>query len=311
MAASCRAGITHSSETIISGYITCLLGAKSCETRYSSLLAYRGDLHAYLAFAGDPEAALKPASLARWRTHLAQQTRLAPSTINRHLAGVKRVMHECAVQGYVAPDTAEAFARVAGVPAKALKDRLKVPTRLTPAQMRILCDAPDRSTLRGWRDRALLATLASSGCRVSEVVRLTPVQIRSVAGSFFLEVLGKNQTAPRLAPLSHEAVAAIEAWLARRPVASAYVFTSVPGAGTRCTARPLDRSAAWRIVQRYARVVGLTHVSPHTFRRFIGTELAKKDIRQAQKALGHSRIETTARHYVLDDLVGGLTDGLY
>ena len=52
-------------------------------------------------------------------------------------------------------------------------------------------------------------------------------------------------------------------------------------------------------------------MKPHDFRRFVGTELAKRDIRQAQKALGHKRIETTARHYVLDELAGGLTDGLY
>jgi hypothetical protein len=43
----------------------------------------------------------------------------------------------------------------------------------------------------------------------------------------------------------------------------------------------------------------------------VGTELAKRDIRQAQKALGHIRIETTAKHYVLDELEVGLTDGLY
>jgi hypothetical protein len=30
-----------------------------------------------------------------------------------------------------------------------------------------------------------------------------------------------------------------------------------------------------------------------------------------QKALGHTRIETTAKHYVLDELEVGLTDGLY
>ena len=57
--------------------------------------------------------------------------------------------------------------------------------------------------------------------------------------------------------------------------------------------------------------MGLEHISPHSFRRFVGTELAKRDIRQAQKALGHARIETTARHYVLDELAGGLTEGLY
>ncbi len=43
----------------------------------------------------------------------------------------------------------------------------------------------------------------------------------------------------------------------------------------------------------------------------MGTQLAKQDIRKAQKALGHKNIETTARHYVLDELEVGLTDDLY
>src|SRR5262245_9041985 len=49
----------------------------------------------------------------------------------------------------------------------------------SPMQMRLLCESPDCSTLVGWRDRALLATLASSGCRVSEVVTLTLGQLQS------------------------------------------------------------------------------------------------------------------------------------
>jgi hypothetical protein len=49
----------------------------------------------------------------------------------------------------------------------------------------------------------------------------------------------------------------------------------------------------------------------HSFRRFVGTQLARKDIRKAQKALGHNRIDTTANHYVLDELEEGLTDDLY
>jgi integrase len=278
----------------------------------NSLRAYQQDLAGYLRFCGDePLQALDAAMLARWRTSLAQSTRLSPSTINRHLAGVKRVVQEAAAQGYVDVPTAEAFRRVSGVPMKAMKERLKVPTRMTPSHMRQICEAPGRATLRGWRDRALLLMLASSGCRVSEVVTLQPGQLVNREGSFFLEVVGKNHTTVRLAPLAHEAYAAVQAWLARRPVESPYVFTSLPGTGTRSTPRPLDRSAAWRIVARYASHVGLRHVSPHSFRRFVGTELAKKDIRQAQKALGHARIETTARHYVLDELAGGLTDGLF
>jgi len=279
----------------------------------ASIRGYQHDLAAYLRFCDDPQTAQEAASLARWRTHLAQDTPLSPHTINRRLAAVKRLVREAAVQGYLDPATAEAFRQVAGVQVKALKERLKTTarTRITPGQMRQLCEAPNRLTVLGWRDRALLHTLATSGCRISEVVTLTTPQVLSREGSFFLEVLGKNQTERRLTPLSHEAYASIEAWLARRPVDSPYVFTSFAGKGHRPTARPMHLSAAWRAVQRYAERAGLTHVKPHDFRRFVGTELARRDIRLAQKALGHKRIETTARHYVLDELAGGLTDGLY
>jgi site-specific recombinase XerD len=278
----------------------------------NSLLAYRSDLHAYLAFCDAPETALEASSLARWRVHMAQDARLAASTINRRLAAVKRVVQEAAAQGYLAASTAEAFRRVRGVPSTVLTDRLRVRARITPGQMRLLCEAPDLATLPGWRDRALLATLAGSGCRISEVVTLTTQQMRITPGHCFLEVRGKNQVTARLAPLSQEAYRLIEAWLARRPVASPYVFTAFAGKGARPIPRPLHRSSAWRIVASYARGLGFHDVSPHAFRRFTGTEIAaRKDIRQAQKALGHARIETTARHYVLDELVGGLTDGLY
>jgi hypothetical protein len=43
----------------------------------------------------------------------------------------------------------------------------------------------------------------------------------------------------------------------------------------------------------------------------VGTQRAKRDSRKAQKALGHKRIDTTAQHYVLDELEEGLTDNLY
>jgi len=279
----------------------------------SSLRKYHQAQRAYLAFCDTPTQALQAVTLARWRTHLAQNTLLSPHTINRLLAAVKRLVHEAAAQGYVDGATAAAFARVAGVKPQALKHRLKATarTRLLPWHMRRLCDAPDPQTLRGRRDRALLATLASSGCRVSEVVTLTAAQVTARTGRFVLQVLGKNQTAPREAPLSQEAYMLIEAWLARRPVESAYLFTSFAGRGPRATAKPMSPTAVWQAVQHYAAVGGLQHVKPHDFRRFVGTELAKRDIRQAQKALGHARIETTAKHYVLDELEVGLTDGLY
>jgi integrase len=160
-------------------------------------------------------------TLRRWRTHLVVDTTLSPHTINRMLAAVRRVMREGAVHGLVARAVAEAFGQVEGVSVVALRHRLKAQARvrITPAQMRQLCEAPSAGTLLGVRDRALLLTLATSGCRISEVVTLTPAQVTPRDGSYFLQVLGKRQHTPREAPLAQEAAAAIQAWLAQRGAA--------------------------------------------------------------------------------------------
>jgi site-specific recombinase XerD len=160
----------------------------------ASLIGYGRDLAAYARFCTPTAAPLQAHSLVAWRTSLAQHTRVSPHTINRRIAAVKRLVAEAALVGQVDRATAEAFARTTGVKVPALKARLKptTRTRITPGQMRRLCDAPSTARLISWRDRAVLHTLASSGCRVSEVVSLTSAQILTRQGSFFVAVLGKN-----------------------------------------------------------------------------------------------------------------------
>jgi integrase len=279
----------------------------------SSLRIYAHDMRAYLAYAGTPAAALDPATLARWRTHLTSASTLSPHTINRMLSVVKRLVREASAQGYVAQALAEAFDDIAGVKVAALKTRTKqdAPTRIEPTAMRRLCDAPDPTTLRGSRDRALLATLASSGLQVSQLASLTSAQILDRGTGYLLRVRGKHDTDYREAPLSQEAYRRITIWLDRRPLPSAYLFTSFAGRGQRATAAPLSGVAIWRIVQSYARLVGLNRITPQDFRRFVGTQLAVRDIRQAQQVLGHTCIGTTTRHTILDALEPGLTDDLY
>ena len=279
----------------------------------SSIAMYRRDFAAYLQFAGSPSAALDPATLARWRAVLAEGTDLSPHTINRMLSAVKRLLKEAAAQGYASHEAAQAFAKIAGVKAAALKTRTKTHgrTRITPEAMRRMCSAPDVSTLVGMRDAALLATMASSGLRVAEVASLTIGQILPKGHGFLLSVRGKNDLEFREAPLSREAHGLIMTWIGHRPTLSPHLFTSFAGRGQRASGAPLSAVAVWRIVQRYAEACDLAHIKPHDFRRFVGTRLAAKDIRKAQKALGHKRIDTTAQHYVLDELEVGLTDDLY
>ncbi len=129
----------------------------------SSIAEYRKDAAAYGAWcAAQGVVPLLATSLAQYRTWLANTTAQSPATINRALAAVKRLVKEGAAQGHLDADTAARFASVAGVKAKALRDRQRpnARTRITPADMRCLADVPDRATLKGQRDAALLAVLA-------------------------------------------------------------------------------------------------------------------------------------------------------
>lgn len=281
----------------------------------SSIAEYRKSVAAYLAWCqatgGHPLAA---ASLAQWRTHQAQTTTHSAATINRHLAAIKRLVAEGTEQGYIPADIAGQFARLRGVQAKALKDRQRpnARTRIEPKQMRALADAPDRTTLKGTRDAALIAVLAGSGLRAGEAARLTLGAMRRKDDGWVLDILGKGKSKTQEAPLTPEAHDLIMEWIAVRPVESTYVFTAFRGRGdSRALAAPMSATSIWRTVQEYAIRCKLEHIKPHDLRRFLGTELAKKNIRDAQLALRHDRIETTARHYILDELKAGVSDNLY
>ena len=284
----------------------------------SSMAMYARDFAAYLAFAGSREAALHASTLARWRTWLTTQTTMSPNTINRMLAATKRLMKEAALQGYITHEQAKAFANVAGVKVAALKTRVKVNarTRIEPEGMRAITNAAEMERLIGLRNAALLHTLASSGLRVSEVTTLKRDQIVRRYSGYVVRVMGKNETEYTDTNLSSEAYEAIQMWVSARQVESNYIFTRFDGRGkgrqgSRASALPLSRKSVWQIVRQHAEEAGLDQVKTHDLRRFVGTQLAKIDIRKAQKTLRHKRIETTAKHYVLDDIEIGITDHLY
>ena len=282
--------------------------------RESSLYIYQLGLRDYVAYCQQQECdPLDPQSLAAWRDFLVEQTEKSPNTINRMMSAVRRITKEAAQRGLIDPSLRVAFEDVPGVKVRKLKERLKrhARTRITPEEMRHLCEAPRRETLLGKRDAALLAVLASSGIRAEEAAHLQLQDIVSRGGGYIIRVQGKTDVEPREAHLSREAKLLIDTWIAARPVASSFLFTAFSTRAAKPSTEPLSDTAIWLIVQKYAKHCGLQHIKPHDFRRFVGTELAKDDIRKAQKALGHKSIETTARHYVLDELEPGLTDDLY
>ena len=280
----------------------------------SSIAMYKRDVQAYFDYAEKYHLPwLNAQSLVAWRDALALHSEISPNTINRMIAAVKRIVREMAERKMIKREVNLEFSQVRGVQMKALKTRLKphARTRITKEDMRRLCETPGTTTLVGLRDRALLATLASSGIRASEAATLTLEQIVKHSDGYTLLVCGKTDTGYRDAHLSIEAYEKIQTWLAARPTGAPCIFTSFPRRSASPSCDAMSEVAVWKMVQRYAKACNLEHIKPHDFRRFVGTQLAVTDIRDAQKALGHKSIEVTARHYVLDTLKVGLTDNLY
>lgn len=291
--------------------------------------AYRTHWRSYCEFAGSGAAIVESATLTQWRVALHRdgyttssgETRhYSINAINQRLAAIRSIIREAAEQGYLPRSIADDFKHVKGLRAVANKERSNPNARtcISRPDMQRIIDAPDKSTLAGKMHHAMLVTLAYVGVRVSEAATMKISDIAwhvnedGVSG-WVVNVAGKNKIDATPRPLAPQAKIAIDAWLAARSalgVESEFIFTSFAGRGNRATNRPISRVSAWQLVQRYASEVGLSHVKPHDFRRFVGTQLARQDIRLAQKQLGHSSISTTAKHYVLDGVAVGSTDNL-
>jgi integrase/recombinase XerD len=151
-----------------------------------------------------------------------------------------------------------------------------------------LLAAPDTTTERGLRDRAMLEVLYATGLRVSELIALKLDGVNLEAR--FLRCIGKGSK-ERIVPLGASAAAAVSAYLgvrrARKP--SNYLFLNHRG-------DKLSRMGFWKILRRYGLQAGIRKsLTPHVIRHSFATHLLEHgaDLRAVQTMLGHSKISTT------------------
>lgn len=285
----------------------------------STLYTYRIVWRAFLTFCGR-ERTLDGDTVLAWRGHMIGVDKLAQGTINARINTVKAVARELYARRKIDRNTYYDIKEVRVLPSSTLRERRRPhnQVRIEPEQMRALCTAPQVAADNplALRDRAMMLTLATTGARLSEVLNM---QVRDIvahsSGEFLVtNVMGKHQSQARSVPLSKEAHEAILDWIEFRPVHSPYIFTGADYSkegDILYNDKPLKRQTALYRIKRVAAELGLEHIKAHDFRRFVGTQLAQKDLRQAQKVLGHSTPSITAKHYVLDDVQVGITSNLF
>src|SRR5271155_4826294 len=136
---------------------------------FESQRSYRHSIDEFVAwYCSAPRLSFNKAVVLRYRLHL-EDRHLAAGTINVRLAAVRRLAYEAADTGLLSPDLAAGIRRVKG--AKKLGCRLG--NWLTVDEARTLWQLPSSNTLRGTRDRAILAVLLGCGLRRGELIQLT------------------------------------------------------------------------------------------------------------------------------------------
>src|SRR3990167_862222 len=178
----------------------------------------------------------------------------------------------------------------------------RIPKFLNVDEIFSLLDAPHTQDFKGYRDKAVLESLYSSGLRVSELVGLNLEDID--LNTRLVKVKGKGNK-ERIVPIGKKAISCIETYLELRPSVSKKeesqaVFLNARGG--RLTVRSIQRIVDCAITQ-----CGLSkEVTPHVLRHTFATHLLNSgaDLRSIQELLGHTSLSTTQKytHLNLDQL---------
>ena len=172
------------------------------------------------------------------------------------------------------------------------KQTQKLPVFLNIEEVDQLLNTPDKNTIFGMRDRAMLELLYSCGLRVSELINLNYHNIN--LNEEYIRIHGKGNK-ERLLPMGEVAMDYLNTYEQKaRPFLlksgqTDHYFLSNRGSG-------MSRQNFFYIIKAYALKANINKpLSPHTLRHAFATHLVQQgaDLRSVQLMLGHSDISTT------------------
>jgi site-specific recombinase XerD len=243
-------------------------------------------------YCSSPRLLFNKAVVTRYRIHL-EDRRLAPGTINVRLAAVRRLAYEATDSGLLSPDLAAGIRRVKG--SKKLGFRLG--NWLTAAEARQLWQLPDPFTLKGKRDRAILAVLLGCGLRRRELTELSLKHVQRREDHWaIVDLIGKGGHV-RTVPTPGWVKKTIDLWLLASSVADGRLFRRVCRTGS-IWGDEMTEKVAWYVVKHYAGILGMTKLAPHDLRRSCARlcHASGGELEQIQFLLGHVSVQTTEKY---------------
>jgi integrase/recombinase XerD len=236
---------------------------------------------------------LRARHLQAWQKRLAQRLSmrgqpLKARSLNKHVETVNGFLKYLAQGGVTGRALTEVIQYV--------KEPVFLPgSVLSHEQARRLLAAVAPDTPEGYRLRAMLEVLYSSGLRIAELLGLDLGDVDF--GNATAKVLGKGRK-ERIVPVGRTALQYLEGYIkAVRPLAvgaSGEKAIFVNGDGKR-----FPYYTFLRLLHATARRAGLpANVTPHTFRRSCATEMLRggANMYHVKELLGHESLETL-KHY--------------
>jgi len=246
----------------------------------------------YAWFQQAPRPGFTKATVSAWRVSL-EERRLGSSSIIIRMSAIRKLAAEAADNGLLAPELAAGISRV-----KSAKTQgIRTGNWLSQRQAQALLSAPDISTLRGLRDRAILAVLLGCGLRRSEVAALTFAHLQQRDGRWcIVDLVGKHGRV-RTVPMPTWVNVAVDAWASPASVAEGHVFRPVNRADC-VTGQALGEKVVWQLIKPYADAAGVPGIAPHDLRRTCAKlcRAGGGELEQIQILLGHASVQTTERY---------------
>src|SRR5260221_3012125 len=169
-----------------------------------------------------PRPGFTKATVSAWRVSL-EASALGSSSIIIRMSAIRKLATEAADNGLLAPELAAGICRVKSVKSQGIR----VGNWLSLRQAQALLSAPNVATVKGLRDRAILAVLLGCGLRRSEVAALTFAHVQQRDGRWCIVDLRGKHGRVRTMPIPTWVKMAIDAWTSSAGVADGCVFRAV------------------------------------------------------------------------------------
>ncbi len=171
---------------------------------------------------------------------------------------------------------------------------------LTEEEAQAMLRVPDRRTLQGKRDYAILLTLLTTGLRKAEICNLKVGDLKTYRNQGVIDVIGKGRKFRRI-PLKTETLLAIKDYLkaAENGTDPGPPLFQTLGKHGPYQERGLTSKAVDCLIKSVVRRALIQkRIHPHVMRHTLATTLLDNgnDLKTVQSLMGHSHIRTTEQY---------------